>query len=47
MKKETNKQISERKLCLQVVAMPADTNPSRDIFGGGLLSQMDLKYQFM
>ena len=30
------------KLCLQVVAMPADTNPSGYIFGGWLLSQMDI-----
>ena len=27
---------------MQVVAMPADTNPSGDIFGGWLLSQMDI-----
>ena len=30
------------KLTLQVVAMPADTNPAGDVFGGWLLSQMDL-----
>ena len=29
-------------LALQTVAMPADTNPSGDIFGGWLLSQMDI-----
>jgi acyl-CoA thioesterase YciA len=29
-------------LCLQTVAMPADTNPRGDIFGGWILSQMDL-----
>jgi acyl-CoA thioesterase YciA len=29
-------------LCLQTVAMPADTNPSGDIFGGWILSQMDI-----
>ncbi|WP_372749266.1 acyl-CoA thioesterase [Litorivivens sp.] len=29
-------------LALQTLAMPADTNPSGDIFGGWLLSQMDL-----
>lgn len=29
-------------LCIQTVAMPADTNPSGDIFGGWLLSQMDI-----
>lgn len=27
---------------IRTVAMPADTNPSGDIFGGWLLSQMDL-----
>ncbi len=32
----------EGKLTLQVVAMPKDTNPAGDIFGGWLLSQMDL-----
>jgi acyl-CoA thioesterase YciA len=29
-------------LCLQVIAMPRDTNPSGDIFGGWLVYQMDL-----
>lgn len=29
-------------LTIQVVAMPEDTNPDGDIFGGWLLSQMDL-----
>jgi acyl-CoA thioesterase YciA len=29
-------------LALQTVAMPADTNSSGDIFGGWLLSQMDI-----
>ncbi|WP_142848712.1 acyl-CoA thioesterase [Telmatospirillum sp. J64-1] len=29
-------------LSLRSIAMPADTNPSGDIFGGWLLSQMDL-----
>lgn len=27
---------------MRVVAMPADTNPNGDIFGGWLMSQMDL-----
>ena len=31
------------KLCLQVVAMPVNTNPSGDIFGGWLLSQIDIE----
>ncbi|HLS59463.1 MAG TPA: acyl-CoA thioesterase [Paracoccaceae bacterium] len=30
------------KLSLQTIAMPADTNPSGDIFGGWLMAQMDL-----
>jgi acyl-CoA thioesterase YciA len=30
------------KLALQTVAMPKDTNASGDIFGGWLLSQMDI-----
>ena len=29
-------------LTIQVVAMPADTNPSGYVFGGWLLSQMDI-----
>lgn len=32
----------EGKLALQTLAMPADTNPNGDIFGGWLMSQMDL-----
>ena len=28
-------------LCIRVVAFPADTNPSGNIFGGWLMSQMD------
>lgn len=31
-----------REPLIRVIAMPADTNPSGDIFGGWLLSQMDL-----
>ena len=30
------------KLAIRTLAMPADTNPSGDIFGGWLLSQMDI-----
>ena len=30
------------KLALQTIAMPADTNANGDIFGGWLVSQMDL-----
>jgi acyl-CoA thioesterase YciA len=29
-------------LVIRTIAMPADTNPSGDIFGGWLVSQMDL-----
>lgn len=29
-------------LVIRTIAMPADTNPNGDIFGGWLLSQMDL-----
>jgi acyl-CoA thioesterase YciA len=29
-------------LALRAVAMPKDTNPSGDIFGGRILSQMDI-----
>jgi acyl-CoA thioesterase YciA len=29
-------------LVMQTIAMPKDTNPSGDIFGGWLMSQMDL-----
>lgn len=29
-------------LCLQTIAMPGDANPNGDIFGGWLVSQMDL-----
>ena len=32
----------ERQLTVRVLAMPADTNPSGDIFGGWLLSQVDI-----
>jgi acyl-CoA thioesterase YciA len=32
----------KEELTIQVVAMPADANPDGDIFGGWLLSQMDL-----
>ena len=32
------------KLCLQMVAIPANTNPSGGTFGGWLLSQMDIEW---
>lgn len=34
--------VHDPELVIRVVAMPADTNSSGDIFGGWLLSQMDL-----
>ena len=33
---------TERRAAIRTIAMPADTNPSGDIFGGWLMSQMDL-----
>lgn len=32
----------QREPAVRTIAMPADTNPSGDIFGGWLLAQMDL-----
>jgi len=34
--------LTENQLLLRTVAMPADTNPNGDIFGGWIMSQMDL-----
>ncbi len=41
---ETVSQATEPKgeLAIRTVAMPADTNPNGDIFGGWVLSQMDM-----
>ncbi|MEM6728314.1 MAG: acyl-CoA thioesterase [Pseudomonadota bacterium] len=36
------RQQDEGVIVIRTVAMPADTNPSGDIFGGWLMSQMDL-----
>ncbi|MBY0408415.1 MAG: acyl-CoA thioesterase [Rickettsiales bacterium] len=33
---------TEPQLVIKVVAMPSDTNPSGDMFGGWIVSQMDL-----
>ncbi|MBE8162525.1 MAG: acyl-CoA thioesterase [Bdellovibrionaceae bacterium] len=38
----TNNDYSELTLSTRVVAMPADTNPDGDMFGGWVLSAMDL-----
>lgn len=35
-------EFSEKEPSLRTVAMPADTNPAGDIFGGWLVGQMDL-----
>lgn len=32
----------EKELVVKVIAMPADTNPDGDMFGGWIVSQMDL-----
>ncbi len=34
--------VAIREPLIRVIAMPADTNPSGDIFGGWLMAQMDL-----
>ena len=39
---ETPTQLPRREPALRAIAMPADANPHGDIFGGWLLSQMDL-----
>ncbi len=36
------KVMSEKELVIKVVAMPRDLNPDGDMFGGWILSQMDL-----
>lgn len=41
MNKDTEKQ-PQGQLAIQTIAMPADTNANGDIFGGWLVSQMDL-----
>jgi len=38
----SNQQPIEMRAALRTIAMPADTNSNGDIFGGWLLSQMDL-----
>lgn len=34
--------LNRREAVVRTIAMPADTNPAGDIFGGWLMSQMDL-----
>lgn len=38
----TQEQDVDRELAVRTVAMPGDTNPSGDIFGGWVLAQMDI-----
>jgi len=38
----SNVKSEEGTLAIRVLAMPADTNPAGDIFGGWVLSQMDI-----
>lgn len=39
---ETAREQPRGEMVIRTIAMPADTNPSGDIFGGWLMSQMDL-----
>jgi acyl-CoA thioesterase YciA len=39
---ETSGEVPQAEPALRAIAMPADANPHGDIFGGWLLSQMDL-----
>lgn len=39
---KSTKQQDDGVLAVRTIAMPADTNPAGDIFGGWLMSQMDL-----
>lgn len=41
-KRETSLNAPDEQPVVRVIAMPADTNPEGDIFGGWLLAQMDL-----
>ena len=40
MAKGTN--LTKKEPSIRIIAMPADTNPSGDIFGGWLMSMMDM-----
>lgn len=37
-----DKPVNQENLLLRTLAMPADTNPNGDIFGGWIMSQMDI-----
>lgn len=42
MKNQKEQQPNEALIAIRTIAMPGDTNPAGDIFGGWLMSQMDL-----
>ena len=42
MEQETKKLDTKGRMTTRVMAMPSDTNPAGDIFGGWVLSQMDI-----
>ena len=42
MLSDTTTEIPKGELTLRTLAMPADTNPAGDIFGGWLMGQMDM-----
>ncbi len=42
MPEEDNMRLPMGEMVLRTLAMPADTNPNGDIFGGWLMSQMDM-----
>ena len=39
---KTEPEMPKGRMLLQTIAMPADTNPFGDIFGGWIMSQMDI-----
>ncbi len=42
MTAKTDKEVPSGELLLRTLAMPADTNPNGDIFGGWIMAQMDI-----
>ncbi len=42
MNTDTDKTAPDGNLLLRTLAMPADTNPNGDIFGGWIMAQMDI-----
>jgi acyl-CoA thioesterase YciA len=41
-KNSVTEEVPKGDLCVRTLAMPGDTNPNGDIFGGWVLSQMDI-----